>query len=88
MPILSGMGAQMRSPSMRTSPLVATINPARICSSVDLPQPLGPTNVTNCPFLDRERDVGKRAHPRAPSAEILSELADFDDRHQAAEALA
>ncbi len=36
------------------------------------------------PFLDRERDVGKRAKERAAGAEILSELADLDDRHQEA----
>ncbi len=48
-PILSGRGRSMRSPSIRTSPLVATLSPAMICSSVDFPHPLGPTIETNWP---------------------------------------
>ena len=45
---LSGGRSSMRSPSSQTSPALAGIRPATMFSAVDLPQPLGPSSVTNC----------------------------------------
>jgi len=67
MPTLPGIGPQTRSPSMRASPLLAAVRPARIASSVDLPQPLGPTSVTNRP-LSTVKDTSSSARSGARPA--------------------
>ena len=49
MPRLAGGALSTFSPSIRTSPEVASSSPAMTRSSVDLPQPDGPTKMTNSP---------------------------------------
>ena len=49
-----------------------------IRSSVDLPQPLGPSSAVSEPVVDLERDVVERGEV----AEALGDVTD-DDRHQA-----
>ena len=48
--IRRGSGPRTTSPSIRTSPLVGERKPAMVLSSVDLPQPEGPTMQRNSPF--------------------------------------
>ena len=49
MPTFRGIGPVTRSPSQSTVPWVGRRSPATNESSVDLPQPLGPTMATNSP---------------------------------------
>jgi hypothetical protein len=46
-----GCNSLTRFPAMRISPEVMSSSPAIILSSVDLPQPDGPTSTTNSPSL-------------------------------------
>ena len=46
-----------RWPSIRISPPLTCSRPAMMRSSVDLPQPEGPTNTTNSPSCDGEVDA-------------------------------
>src|SRR5215470_20228185 len=50
-PTPSGTSPATRLPSMLTEPAVGTISPAMISSSVDLPQPDGPTTEKNSPAV-------------------------------------
>src|SRR5688572_14121256 len=50
-PRLDGASSVMSLPSMRMAPDVRSSRPAIMRSSVDLPQPEGPTKTTNSPFL-------------------------------------
>lgn len=45
----AGSGPRTGAPSTVTSPFVGSTNPARMCRSVDLPHPEGPTIETNSP---------------------------------------
>ena len=53
----SRLTALMVWPRWRTTPRVGASNPAAICSSVLLPQPLGPITATNFPLSDLEADA-------------------------------
>ncbi len=54
-----------RSPSIWTSPLVTFSSPAMIRSSVDFPQPEGPTNTTNSPsFTSRSMPCSTSTVPK------------------------
>src|SRR5262245_24369214 len=46
---MPGGGAVTGAPRNDTSPALGAVSPATICSSVDLPQPDGPTMATNSP---------------------------------------
>ena len=69
-------------PESSTSPWSGPSRPAMIRSSVDLPDPLGPSKRGERPALDLERDVVERDEV----AEALGDVAD-DDRHQAVSSL-
>ena len=56
-------GSRSRDSPTVAMPRVGATSPATIRSSVDLPQPLGPTTATNCPCRDVEVD---RARSRRP----------------------
>src|SRR5207302_2891992 len=65
-PMLSGASPSMRRPSNSTLPCVAGVKPAMISSSVDLPQPDGPTTAKNSPRRN-SRSIG----PSACSAAVV-----------------
>src|SRR5690606_42083897 len=52
LPIWLGSGPPMGWPSARTRPALGRSSPAARCSSVDLPQPDGPTSATSSPVLN------------------------------------
>ena len=61
-------------PSTETFPTVGkSMAPAKF-SSVDFPQPLRPTSVTNCPRIHVQRDSVKRAHQLAVTLVILGDI--------------
>ena len=81
MPRLAGGTAVTSAPSISTRPEVESSSPAMTRSSVDLPQPDGPTNTTNSPSFTCEVDAlqhidlaegffhivdGQRAHAAPP----------------------
>ena len=51
-----------RCPRSRPSPLVGLSRPARMCMSVDLPEPDGPMTAVSLPRGDVERDAAQRVH--------------------------
>src|SRR5580698_8435590 len=52
-----GSAHVMSSPPISMEPSVTSINPAMLCSKVDLPQPDGPSSTTNSPaFTSRSSD--------------------------------
>src|SRR6202165_2817028 len=65
-PMLSGASPAMVRPSNSTLPCVAGVKPAMISSSVDLPQPEGPTTAKNSPRRN-SRSIG----PSACSAVVV-----------------
>src|ERR1700730_14635345 len=56
----SGCGSRTRLPKARISPEVGCVNPAMAFSSVDLPQPDGPSRQTNSPLVTA-RSIRSRA---------------------------
>ena len=64
----SGPGAITARPSSVTPPLDADSNPATMLSSVDLPQPLGPTMVRNSPTAT-SRSIAPSACTGSPRAD-------------------
>ena len=65
-------------PSMRISPSLTVSSPAIMASSVDLPQPEGPTSATNSPVLRLEID----ALQHLDRAEALVKPRDGQRRHR------
>ncbi len=64
----SGMGSDTVRPATVTVPIVAGLRPATMRSSVDLPQPLGPTSETNSPApTDKEMSARASTGPLAAS---------------------
>ena len=72
MPRSAGSTSLTTLPPMAISPPVMSSRPAIIRSSVDLPQPEGPTKTTNSPSLDVE--VG--AMDDLEDAEALDDIAE------------
>ena len=70
-------GRSRRRPSMRISPAEISSSPAIMRSSVDLPQPEGPTSTTNSPSRDREVD----AVEHVDRAVGLADFGDVDGCH-------
>ena len=64
MPRSAGATSLTSLPSMARSPAVMSSSPAIIRSSVDLPQPEGPTNTTNSPSLMSQGDAMDDDRPR------------------------
>ena len=65
MPRLAGGTLLTLSPSISTSPDVASSSPAMMRSSVDLPQPDGPTKTTNSPsFTSRSMPFSTSTLPK------------------------
>ena len=60
------------------SPAVIVSSPAIMLSSVDLPQPEGPTSTRKPPLLDREVDALEDLDARRSD---LSQVADVEKRH-------
>ena len=67
-------------PPIEISPLVTSSRPAIARSSVDLPQPDGPTSAMNSPSADPQRDVVERDDI---SGEDLGDVPKLDLRHGA-----
>src|SRR3981189_1335832 len=63
-----GLLAVTSTASMRTMPAVGSSRPAMICSTVDLPQPDGPTSETNSPSLTSKL-TSRRADPASLAPE-------------------
>ena len=64
-------------PPIAISPPVMFSSPASMRSSVDLPQPEGPTSTTNSPSIDVDAD----AVQHLDRAERLPNIADINRRH-------
>ena len=64
-------------PSISTSPLSGRSSPAIVISSVDLPEPDGPTRPTASP-ADCQADVAQDMHARRAAAETQVDIAHFD----------
>ncbi len=62
---ISDSAAGAEAPAMVAAPAVGGVSPARILSSVLLPQPLGPTSDTNSP-LAMESETSSRARIVSP----------------------
>ena len=54
-------------PAIATVPRVGLSRPARMCISVDLPEPDGPITAVSLPLRDLERDAAQRATAVSPS---------------------
>jgi len=70
--------SSLRSPN-RTVPELVGINPARIRSNVDFPQPDGPHDRDEFAETDIQVDVLERGHGLPATAEQLAELVDADE---------
>ena len=65
-------------PKARTSPPVGVASPASTLSSVDLPDPLAPSNATRSPGLDAQGHVAQRGDAVGVAE---ADLVEFEDRH-------
>ena len=63
-----------------TSPASGRSSPAMIISSVDLPEPDGPTIPTASPLRDCQADLAQYMHPGGARAEAQFDVAHFDRR--------
>ena len=69
----------MSSPATVTSPAVGWSRPARMCMSVDLPEPDGPMTAVRRPRGDVERDAAQRVDGGVALAVAAHDVAGGDD---------
>ena len=68
-----------RVPSISTQPAVGRSSPARMCSSVDLPEPEGPMIAVKLPGCERDVDAAQGVDGRRALAVALDEAVAADD---------
>ncbi len=67
-------------PAIVTVPLVGLSSPARMCMSVDLPEPDGPMTATRWPCAHLERNAAQRVDGRVALAVLALQIAGaYDD---------
>ena len=66
-------------PAIVTLPPVGRSSPARMCISVDLPEPDGPITVVSWPRADLEGDAAQRVDRRVALAVAAGEVRGNDD---------
>ena len=60
--------------AIQTSPAVGWSSPARMCMSVDLPEPDGPITAVSSPLGDIDRDAAQGVHGRLVRAVLTGEV--------------
>ena len=73
--------AVISTPATETSPDVGLSSPARMCISVDLPEPDGPITAVSRPSSDVDGHAAQRVDRRVALAVAAHDAAAFDDRH-------
>ena len=70
----------MSTPATETSPEVGLSRPARMCMSVDLPEPDGPMTAVRRPSGDVDRDAAQGVDRGVALAVAADDVAGADDR--------